>query len=340
MPRPNFFNDNINRTFPFQWKTAGVATPASGPVTMLQLPDEFVADCGFVMGPESGYVEGVDYVYLYKISRVSSEQFNYEFRTTAPKMAAFPIIFYRLLSDPIYKTDFVESDIPDPGPSSQSLSLSRSIPLTVCGEPFWSGYLVTGPIEKVADRLEVGQSITRTAEDQAIVEPALIQNLDQNQIVSLNIANADRTRAVRPGGCTPNRWPFPTGTNTIYIDEECLQGHIRFRPGYNLAISQNSQTNTLQLSAIVNAGMGEPCEQVKLFPYETPPSGAPNNLLAGDFYCNEVLRTVNGVQGPNLSIFAGTGVSVLANDANNTITVDINLADLSLCAYSAVSISV
>lgn len=339
MPRPNFFNDNINRTFPFRWKTAGVDTPPSGlPTSMRQLPDNFIADCGFVMGPESDFVEGVDSVYLYKVSRVSEDQFDYEFRTTATKLSGYPIIFHRLRTDPIYKTDFVESDIPNPGPTSQSLSLSQSIPLTVCGEPNWSGYLVTGPMSAIADRLAVGQTITRDADDQAIVEPALIQNLDKNQIVSLNVANADRTRAVRPGDCPANRWPFPTGI--IYINQECLQGNIRFRPGYNLSIGQNTQTNTLQLSAIVNAGMGEPCAQVKLFPYETPPSGSTNNLLAGDFYCNEVLRTINGVQGPNLSLFAGTGVSIVANAANNTVTVDVNLSDLAVCTYSTVSISV
>jgi hypothetical protein len=63
MSRPNFFNDNINRTFPFQLATTGVATPGTGAVTLLQLPDEFVADCGFIMGPESGFVEGRDFVY-------------------------------------------------------------------------------------------------------------------------------------------------------------------------------------------------------------------------------------------------------------------------------------
>jgi hypothetical protein len=305
---------------------------------MLQLPDEFIADCGFVLGPQSGIVEGVHTVFLYSVSRVSSDQINYEFRTTAPKMVGYPLIFTRLLSDPLYKTTFAESDIPDPGPSSQSLSLSQEVPLPVCGEPFWSGYLVTGPMDAVAARLDTGQTILRTDVNQTLVEPALIQNLDQNQVTSINIANADRTRALRPADCPPNVWSFPTGI--IYIVQECLQGNVKFRAGYNLTAAQNTATTTIQFSAVVNAGKGEPCEQVKLFPYETPPRGATNNLLGGDYYCNEVLRTINGIQGPNLVIFTGSGVALVPDAANHTLKVDVNLTDLIACTYSTVSESI
>lgn len=340
MPRPNFFNDNINRTFPFQKGTAGVDTPPSGPVTMLQLPDDFIADCGFVMGPESGFVEGVHSVFLYKISRLNAARLDFEFRSDAPNLVDTPIIFSRDTSDPLYTREFVDSDIPNPFPASQSLSLSlsESIPDTECGEPFWSGYLVTGRLEQIVSRLGIGETITRASSDEAIVEPALIQNLDQSQLVSINVANADRTRALRPADCPPNEWPFPTGI--IYVNQECLQGDLRLRAGYNMSISQNNLSNTIQFTAGINAGLGEPCEQIPLFPEETPPIGAENNLLAGDYYCNEVLRTVNGLAGPSLTLFAGSGVAITADNDNNKLIVDINLSDLSLCTYSAVSESI
>ena len=50
MALPNFFNENINRSFPFQRATVGVDTPTEGYPTMLQLPDNFIADCGFILG--------------------------------------------------------------------------------------------------------------------------------------------------------------------------------------------------------------------------------------------------------------------------------------------------
>jgi hypothetical protein len=340
MPRPNFFNDNINRTFPFQWATAGVATPDSGSVTMLQLPDEFIADCGFIMGPESGFEEGTHNVFLYKVTRVTATEVTYEFRSDVQQLLDAPLVFTRNINDPTYTSEFVESILPGFVPFSLSLSGSASEPTpeVFCGEPYWTGYLVTGPMAAVAARLGIGQSIIRGSSAETLVEPALIQNLNLSQLVSLSTANSDRTRALRPPDCPPNHWQFPTGI--IYVNRECLQGNLRFRSGYNMAVNQNNLTNTLQFAAIVNAGLGEPCAEVKLFAEETPPTGSPNNLLEGDFYCNEVLRSINGLQGPNLTFFAGNGVAITADSANNKVIVDINLQDLSLCAYSTVSESI
>ena len=339
MPRPNFFNDNINRTFPFRWKSTGVDTPVSGPVTMLQLPDEFIADCGFILGPESGFEEGIHTVFLYKIMRVNANTITYEFRSDAPNLVDAPLIFTRDINSPIYETEFVESDIPTPPVNSQSASVSNSNSAdVVCGEPFWSGYLVTGPIDKTFSRLSIGDSIVRTSTDESLVELALIQNLNNSQLVSLNLANADRTRALRPLDCPANQWPFTTGL--IYVNYTCLQGDVRLQAGYNLSLSQNNNTNTIQFSAVVNAGSGQVCEELKLFPEETAPIGSQNNLLEGDFYCNEVLRTINGIQGPNLQFFAGNGIAITPDNANNKLIIDVNLIDLSLCPFSTVSESV
>jgi hypothetical protein len=339
MARPNFFNDNRNRTFPFRQGTTGIDTPASGSVAMYQLPDNFIVDCGFVMGPESGFMEDEHTVFLYKVSRASLNVFLFEFRSDAPELANTPLIFSRNLSDADYTTEFLESDIPEYIPLSQSVSLSLSESQAAeCGEPFWSGYLVTGSMQSIASRLAVGETIVRTTTDEAIIEPTLVQNLNESQVVSINIANGDRTRALRPADCPPNEWNFNTGE--IYVNRECLQGAVKLRAGYNTVLNQITLSNTIQLSAIVNAGLGEPCEEVKLFPAETPPIGATNNLLAGDFYCNEVLRSINGLQGPNLVLFAGSGVSVTADQTTNTVIIDVNLVDLSACTFSAVSESI
>jgi hypothetical protein len=335
MATPNFFNENINRSFPFQRATVGVDTPASGSVTMLQLPDNFIADCGFILGPESGFLDGVHSVFLYKISRISSSVVEYEFHSDAPNLADSFLLFRRDITDPIYQTEFVESDVPFYEPISQSLSLSISVPIVTCGEPYWSGYLVTGPLEAITSRLFIGETIVRSGNNEAIVEPTLIQNLNQSQVVSLNISNADRTRAARPSNCAPNSWTFPIGQS--YVLRECLQGDLRLQSGYNMEIKQNSTTNTIQFAAKVNAGLGEPCTEFKLFPQETSPIGTSNNLLAGDYYCNETLRSINGLQGPSVTLLAGVGVSVFPNDAKSTVIVNVNLKDLQTCSYATVS---
>jgi len=339
MARPNFFNDNRNRTFPFEESTAGVDTPSSGIFTMLQLPDDVIVDCGFIMGPESGYVEGTHTIYLYKISKVSATQINYEFRSDAPALVSSPLIFARQVTDADYITDFQESDIPEYLPASQSLSLSLSESEfnIVCGEPFWSGYLVTGSVGSLSARLSVGSTVTRSSDTEVLVHEALVQNLTASQAVSLNIANADRTRALRPEDCPPNEWDFTTGE--IYINRECLQGPIVIKGGYNLSLSQSDSTNTVRAGAVLNAGSGVPCEEVKLFDAETPPIGASNPLLEGDFYCNQALRTLNGLEGPDFTFFAGTGVAITADASTHRVIIDVNLIDLSLCTTSAISIS-
>ena len=338
MARPNFFNENANRSFPFVKGTVGIGTPASSLFTMKQLPDDVIADCGFIMGPESGFVEGVHSVFLYKISRVSATRVDYEFRSDAPNLYNAPLIFTLQTSDSEYLTQFVESDSPSYEPDSQSTSLSLSVSEIVveCGEPFWSGYLVATTASAVTNRLTIGTSVVRLASE-ATVEPALIQNQDMSQVVSLNIANGDRTRVITPSDCPDNEWAF--NVQDVYVDRECIQGDIQIRAGYNLALGQ-TPSGVLQFQPRVNAGLGEPCEEVKLFPSESPPIGADNDLLAGGYYCNEVLKTVNGLQGPSLTIYAGTGVAVSADTATNRVVLDVNLVDLSLCTFSAISESI
>lgn len=329
MATPDFFNENLHRTFPFKRLSAGVGVPDSGPVTLRQLPDDFVVDCGFIVGANSGFVSGVHSVYLDSITKVNGTDYIFEFRCNAPGLVNVPLRFNRSASSPDYLTSFVDSD---GYPTDASASDSADNP---CAEFLWSGYLTTGRMASVVDRMSMVTVIFRVNDLETVVEPALIQNLANSQLLSLNVANADRTRAVRPDNCPQNSWPF--AVDQIYIVDKCIQGDIRFKAGYNLTVSQNDSTNTIQISPAIGAGLGEPCEQIPLFPGETPPIGATNNLLAGDFYCNEVLRTVNGLGGPNLSIFAGNGVSIVPDVENHTLIVDINLSDMSLCTYSEVS---
>lgn len=347
MARPNFFNENQNRTYPFVKGSTGVSTPDVGLPTMSELPDDFLVDCGFIMGPESDYAEGEHSVFLHKISRATEFLFAFEFRSDAPSLGNTVLIFVRSLTDPKFTTEFLESDIPEFRELSESLSVSASASTSdsssasaslsisfpadvVCGEPYWSGYLVTGDMNDIATRMPVGSEITRQSDAESLVEPALVQNLNQGQVVSLNLANADRTRAGTPDYCPPNEWAFDTGL--VYTNKECLQGDLKIRAGYNLSLTQDSVTNSFSLSPLVGAGAGEPCQEIKLFPEESPPLGATNGLLEGDFYCNEAVRTINGLQGPNLDIVPGPGVAITTDNVSGTVFIDLNLADLALCA--------
>lgn len=327
MPRPGWYNDNENRTFPFQNNTAGL--PYVGTLTNVKnLPDYFIVDCGFTIGSEADYVEGENFVYLYKVSR-SGSVISFEFRTTDSEMADTPLVFTRDISDDIYSLEYLDSDAPpDPGSESESYDVE-------CRQPFWSGYLVTGDMTLIAGDIADGASITNSTED-AKVELALVQNLSGTAIFSMQLANTDRTRVTGAEECDDPTWPFTTGET--YETARCLVGDVRFKEGYNISISTNPVTNTITFSPVVGAGEGEPCEEVKLFPEETPPIDSTNNLLEGGPLCNELIRAVNGIGGPVLNIFAGNGVSITPEPDDCTLVIDVNLNDLDLCGFSTYSI--
>jgi hypothetical protein len=331
MPQPNWYNDNVNRAFPLEYKTAGVVVPDTGSVSMLQLPDDFIADCGFTIGPAADFKEGVDSVYLYEIRRIGDDVY-FDFRTTEANMASYPLVFIRSITAEDYSLEYLDSDHPSEKGSQASISDSVG---TACRQPFWSGYLVTGDMSSVDSRLADGDSITNYSGTYAIVEPALIDNMSKSIVNSFELANADRTRSTSPVGCTDPTWPFVTGL--VYESARCVQGDVKLKSGYNVKITVTPSSNTITLGAVLNAGEGQPCDEVKLFPTETPPIGSTNGLLEGGLLCNEVLRAINGVGGPDFKIIGGQGVSVIPDPENNCIVIDVNLLNLDLCEYSYTS---
>lgn len=339
MARPSFFNDNLNRSYPFKEGSVGINTPASGIFILSALPTNVIVDCGFIMGPESNFDESIDEVFLYRITRVNASIFEFEFRCTASNLLDAPLIFTRAINPDLFETEFVESKTADEinDSLSESFPVSSSIPAEECSEPLWTGFMVSGDMQSLASRIGVGISVIRLDTETAIVEPGLIQNLDQSQVVSINIANGDRTRALRPENCPANTWSFETGQ--IYVYATCLTGDVKFKPGFNLSITQDAAGNNLVFIPTVGAGEGQPCAEIPLFEGETPPENATNDLLAGDFYCNEALRSINGLPGPTLTLFGEAGVSILSDTVNHKLIVDINMTDLSVCDFSFSSIS-
>lgn len=325
MATPEFYDENRNRTFPFRRLSAGNGTPDSGLFTLQQLPDWVIVDCGFILGPESGFQEDADTVHLARVERISATEIEFEFRCDSASIADKALVFTRHINDPRYRIEFVESDVSDD--DYVSVSLSYSFEDATCGEPYWSGYLVTGNMPDLFASIPEGTSILRVSSAETIVEPGLLQNLDRSQVVTINVANADRTRALRPPGCDENQWSFPVGET--YVRRVCMQGDIRFRAGYNIAIAGITSQNLIRFSPIAGAGLGQPCQEVKLFPGESPPIGSENGLLGGDFYCNEVFRTINGIPGPDVRIISGPGVSVSA--ATSTVIIDVDMTDLRAC---------
>jgi hypothetical protein len=211
-----------------------------------------------------------------------------------------------------------------------SISGSGSLDYADCDEPLWYGYLVTGDMADLVAYLPSDGTVASTA----ILEPALVQILTASYVVSLNLANMDRTRAEAPVGCTPIVWPFPVGVN--YVNARCFTGIVRFMAGYNATIEQDTHQNAIILGAAVGAGAGQPCEELLLF---TDEGLHPLGPLSGGPPCNTVLRSINGVGGPLYNFTAGAGVSLAPQPDHNTLSINVDMTGLALCPSSLSELS-
>jgi hypothetical protein len=230
--------------------------------------------------------------------------------------------FTRATTDPLYTEERVNSG--DEGLSASSVSGGDA----VCDEPLWSGYLVTGDLTALDEVLPGDGELVRSDTGDATVEPALLQNLRAGYVLSLNIANDDRTRALPDEECSATEWPYETGG--VFVYQRCLTGEVVLDVGYNVTLDQTD--DAVIVGAAVGAGLGEPCAEVPLFEDEEAPDGSV--LLSGGLRCQDAIRAVSGVSGPVLALLAGNGVTVTASPEDHQLTVTVDMSNLALCANS------
>lgn len=337
MAASDFYDDNLNRSWPFVVGTVGVSTPEAGIFTMRELPDAAVVDAGFVIGADVSFDPAVDQIFLHSITRVNATTATVVLGSSCQDLSSesYLLTVENITVDSKFQTLFFQSDLPFEGAeSSSSSSLFPSY--TPCGNPFWMGYIVFGRLHDVISRLSDGQTVTRQSGD-AVFYGTTVQTTAGHVVTSINVANKDRTRAVRPSKCQPAVWSFPTGS--IYVVEQCITGDVILRPGFNSYFVQPTE-KSLQLSATLNAGLGQPCNEIPLFANESGPTNVDTDSLSGDFYCGDVLRSVSGIGGPDFNFLADRGVSVIGDDANSTVIVDVDLNGISTFEYSEFSESV
>ncbi len=310
MASPSFFNENENRSYPF---APGGVLP----------PEAAVVDAGFVLGPKTRFKTGVDTLQLARIRR-QSDYFYFDFTSSAPELFGLYLTFSRHITDSDFSTEFTDSGTV--GFSASSLSGSIDDTPQECDEPLWAGFLVTGRTQTLATLLPADGEITYSAE----VEPALLQNLAESFVVKLAIANDDRTRVQPPEGCGE----ISSDENITYVRSNCITKDIAIHPGYNANVRQSSIDNSITLGAAVGDGAGQPCAPVPVYVGESPAAGS--TLLEGGLRCNETIRTINGVGGPQLNLIAGRGVTITSDPADNRVIVNVNMSGLALC-FDAVS---
>lgn len=332
MGKVDFYNDNANRAYPFVTGTVH-SRPPGVPLTVKDLPNGLIVDAGFLMGLQSGYDAELHEVYLHEIRRQGTT-FFIEFRSTAPGLFERPLIFTREIGDNTYAVEYVDNFQEPVSSESASSSFSASGSEGPCPpEPLWSGFLVTGKLSAFETALPADDEITRTDDDDGLLEPALIQSMVVGYIDSLNVANNDRTRVTAPEDCPPVVWDYPT--DIVYVRDTCIRGDVRLRPGFNTIIVQNQFENSLTITPSVGAGAGQPCESVPLFNGEMPPDDS--ILLEGGPTCGDVLRSINGKSGRVIEFLAEQGVTISPDPENHRLTINVDMTGLALCYESDVS---
>lgn len=295
MARPGFYNDNLGRSFPF------VVVPGSS------LPTYAVCDFGCTMYAGSGFIPGTHSVMLTTISR-SGSTFSFEFTSDAPGLSGLSLVFTRDVTDSRYATDYAE-------PSTES---------SVCDEHLrWLGYLVTGDMTALAALVADGASLVGSF----VVEPSQIRSADGCYARSINVANADRTRAEPTADCRSFCWPFTL--SDFYTVGECLTGSVVFKEGYNARVGLDTGDNAITIDASVGAGAGEPYELVKVTDDEGPPAGL--SLLDGSLACCDVVRSINGVGSRYFRISGQGGVIVTPVPAEHKVVVDVRMFSMANC---------
>lgn len=325
MPQLNWLNSNEGRSYPFLAGLTGQAV--TGPLTLSNLPNETIVDCGFLAGLSSEYVVGESEVYLYQVRRQDSFLY-FEFRSTAPGLYGVPLVFTRSVTDGRYITERQEEGTGPPLTSISDDSISVNETSVACvAEPLWSGFLVTGDLSPLLELLPGDGSITAAVEGDTKVEPGTVQSLVKGFVRSINLANEDRTRADLPLDCGVTEWPVPAGDLIVY--RRCLIGEVRFRDGFNSEVQLLPETNTIEIIPGVGSGEGQPCTELQLSEREVPINGSP--FLSGGRPCNSVLRSVNGIGGPRLPLLAGPGVGIDLDVASSRIVIDVDMRGQAVC---------
>lgn len=297
MPRPGFYNDNEYRAYPFIYQARAQTEPT--------LPESVIVDAGFIMGLDADFDEKSDAIWLAEISRAGTT-ITFTFETDAVGGVDFRLIFTRNIADEEWLTEYAQT-----APAA----------LPCAEEPVWEGFLVTGVLENAANLLTDGQTIV-FEKNEYRVEPGRIQNLAKSYLRSITVGNYERTAIPE---CGTSR----TGERPVILNAACIKGDVKLKEGYQCQITQNNRTSTIDISAAVTAGAEKDaafCEygsELPLYVGEIPAEGF--KFYSSGSACNELIFTLNGVGGKNLSLLGGNGVTITTTEENQLkLTLDAN----------------
>ena len=312
MPILDYYDDNRRRAWPFVTDVVNVPGAPSGSIN--GLPDEAIVDLSIVFLPLAEFDPSSHSVYLYAVSLISGD-IVFDVRSTAPKLVNHRLLFSVDPADPPYSLAYGVVD-----------RLGGTPEVCDDAEGWMEGYLVVGDLE------DMGLPRTHNPSKPAIFEPATIQSLHRRLVLSLNVANTDRTK-VRPGEACDNDFGEGATPKLTRSIATCLESDVKFGRGRNLEPQIDLVENTITFTAAPGAGLGRPCEEIPTYEGETPPINSV--LLTGGPSCDQLIAGVNGARVKDFQLRTGAGIVVTPIPAQSKVVIDSDMASLLSCDLEA-----
>ena len=275
---PGFYGGNALISYPFVADPPPTMTFPSGsaplpPATIV----EFLAD----VAPEGGYTAATASTRLASISRAAGVV-TFAFTSGAAAMAGSELRFAVAEADPPWTTVVAES---------------AETAGDCAGAPLWAGILAIGDLGPLLALLADGEA----AVDGPTVEPTAVR-AEPPALRAISVGNVGRTTTGTP--------PDP---QVVVPFARCLVGDVSIVGGANVSLRQDASVREIAIDAVVGAGAGTPCGEIKLDPAEVPPVGS--TLLSGGPSCREVITSISGVEGRKIHVKAGPGITVSVDPA-------------------------
>jgi hypothetical protein len=334
--KQGFYYDNMFRTYPFVDPDVGI-----------QLPKSTIVDFNCYIYSEVGFREDENVVWLYRVSR-TGDDFTFSFACDAEGLDGQLLEFTKNLNDPELSYQFSGQDISYNSSYVPPEENTSDVP-TSCPEAIlWEGYLVIGNLTELADIISSGEVIYDFSQG-TVVEPALVVNIQDSTIRTINIANKLPVQVTPPEGCGEAVTP----ARDILVYRSCLTGDIKFTHGYSCNVGMTVANNQIDFTATVDGSIkGQFCGNeselpiylkselipgMQVAPNQAIPEGSV--LYTGGPTCRDTLKSINGINAKGLWIVGGKGISLTADQETFSINVEITLSGLAICANPSLSLS-
>ena len=263
----------------------------------LELPRRGLAGAWFMLGVSAEYVTGVNGVALYSVE-ITPDEVRFDCRSDAVGAEQYQWLF-------AFRRG-----------SAFGTMLERKATHLIThaeNEDVGEGCLVLGDLEEL---LALDEDIYYP-ETPIPVEPALIQNLADAYVKSINLANDARACPMECGDSSSSS-TVPSPYTIAYVQARGLVGDPKLREGYNAQVIVDTSKNAIQLKAGLGIGDGKTCVD-----YLIGPDGFiidPGDLCRS---CTEFIRWINGLstQDGHLVIQGGPGVDIVADPAHHRLYV-------------------